>query len=534
MIELLRAADRLGAHGSPSKPPPELLSHLPPSFNLRDVAGITRGSAPSNSLPTLRALHACLLSDRLVKPEDTDSDDIKAIGEYVAQAVVPTASVSEADEDSTDWGFAAFKGELGLSILKIVSSAPLEGSLDFAALRSVTAYTDSRDPWTTDGAAAAAEALLAQHLSSAGAGDDLKSRFIMDELLAGFLRPLFSKSRPATVTASGRKAAFPEAAASSSSRYRPADEQASKPWADPQQQLYAVAVLAWAVAHADADAVLARRWHLFTPVLLTLLDEPGAGDLKVRSLGVLGTFWARLPRGLMDQVGLTEVFEQAVFPAVLYLPSLTPEDEAVRVLGAAYPVLFQIAGLAYPEDLIGEPTRTPDFSASQRKLLDKIIREGIMVGYHHAKEHIRLVELFCNKMQSIVNGIGILAVKHLKDLIPMIDEITTDPFGTKHPPALFAAIRLLQAIMRCCWPRVDAYCNEIIKILTVCYLNVEDEDGFLGDVPGRGEIKSQLARTADVLSAIMTSKGRDLAQTVSPLLEKEPLLGELFQAPGAH
>jgi hypothetical protein len=120
---------------------------------------------------------------------------------------------------------------------------------------------------------------------------------------------------------------------------------------------------------------------------------------------------------------------------------------------------------------------------------------------------------------------------HLQDLIPMVSAIATDPFGTKHPPALLAAIRLLQAIMRCCWPRISTYSTEIINILTMCYLNIEDEDAYPAGAPSKDELKSQLIRTAEVLSAIMTSENCSLAQTTAILVEKEPLLQKLFIIP---
>jgi len=37
-----------------------------------------------------------------------------------------------------------------------------------------------------------------------------KSAFIIEDLLKSYIIPLFSKARPATITASGRKAAFPD------------------------------------------------------------------------------------------------------------------------------------------------------------------------------------------------------------------------------------------------------------------------------------------------------------------------------------
>lgn len=307
------------------------------------------------------------------------------------------------------WQPIAARGEVGLAVLESLQGMH-KADLDDKALVAAAAYTSAQDPWTTPTAASSARAILDAALAGNAKREEA---LIASTILTTFLRPLFSKARPATVTASGRKAEFVETARYSGGVGGGLDgpsEAELKPWR--HAHAYAVAVFEWAVSRSHRD-LLAAHWHLFTPVLLTLLDE-GQTDVKVRALHIFGAFWARCPPGLMARVGLAGVFEQAVFPAVLYLPTLTPEEESVRILDAAYPALFQIAGLAYPEDAIGEPVKQPEFTEAQRRTLDKIIREGLLVGYHHASEHIRLTELFCMKAISIVNGMGILAVKHLK------------------------------------------------------------------------------------------------------------------------
>lgn len=272
-------------------------------------------------------------------------------------------------------------------------------------LLAVAAYTNTQDPWTSSAAAVKAESVLAEQLSTS----ERKTSFITTTILSTFLRPLFSKSRPATVTASGRKAEFVEDVRYGGSFNDPSEVE-MKPWK--HAQAYAIAIFEWAVFNSGHE-MLSKHWHLYTPVLLTLLDEPET-NMKVRTMHIFSAFWERCPAGQMAKVGLAEIFEQAVFPAVLYLPTLTPEDESIRILEAAYPALFQIAGLPYPEERIGEPVQKSDFTEAQRKLLDKIFRQAILVGHRHANEHIRLTELFCQKTAFLVNGMGILAVKHLK------------------------------------------------------------------------------------------------------------------------
>ncbi|KAI0854093.1 hypothetical protein F5Y00DRAFT_876 [Daldinia vernicosa] len=470
--------------------------------------------------------------DRIDQDNNLD-DTLRDVADVISSLILPIRSCDSLDEDETDYSALQRKGELGLLALDALTKTPSKPAplqLPHPVLLRVTAFTNAADPWTTAESRSLSHSLLEAQLQQLG--DSQTRAFIAEDILTSFLRPLFSKSRPAAITASGRKAEFVEP-----SRYDGASRESpeTKPWKYAHR--YAVTVFAWAVERADST-LLQAHWPLFTPVLLTLIDEPGPSAFKVRALGILRAFWARCPAGLMRDTGLGEVFEQAVFPAVLYLPSLTPEDESLDILGAAYPVLIEMAGLAVDRPLVtaGAITAqeqqtqksTHQITEAQRRLLDKIIREGIMIGYHHAKEHVRLVGLFCETLVCIINGMGILAVKHLKDFIPMLSEVMIDPFGTKHPPTLSSATNLLQAILRNCWPRIQHYCNEVIKMIMLCWLNIEDEESLPPNSPIANDLKSRLTQTANMLSAIMKAAQIDFRQRVDPLIEKEPQLKELF------
>ncbi|ORY59663.1 uncharacterized protein BCR38DRAFT_526961 [Pseudomassariella vexata] len=512
--ELLKISRHIGQDSSPSDIPREITSLLPSSFTLEDVSNMLIGSKLSGDISSLRAIQACLGSEKLTSSDGEDPDALQKVAKYVARSILPVSDASLSDGFKI-WKNHALKAEVGLDVLHSIDhSKAIE--LDDPVFVSITAFTSVKDSWTTETSSSLAHGILKAHLQVGKA----QQKFIVETVLNGFLRPLFSKSRPATVTASGRKAEFVEA-----SRYAGLDAQseAFKQWKHSQR--YAITVFEWAVVQADEE-LLRKHWHMFTPVLLTLLDESET-EIKIRAITIFTDFWARCPAGLMRKVGLAEVFEQAIFPAVLYLPSLTPEDESVRILNTAYPALFQLAGLPYPEK-IDEPCTYPEFSKAEKQLLDKIIREGILVGHNHASEYVRLTELFLLKARYIVNGMGILAVKHLKDFIPMVSQVMIDPFGTKYPPVLHAGARLLQVIMRCCWPRMPGYCDEVVKVLTVCALNIEDEDAFPEGAAGKEKLKSELMRTADMLSAVIKAEGIDLSKRVIPLIEKEPSLAQLF------
>ncbi|KAI0539963.1 hypothetical protein GGR58DRAFT_462652 [Xylaria digitata] len=578
--QLLEAAHKLESASLLPDAPELLLSAVPAQFTLDDIRGLaTETQDRSDTTAVLSAVYIALKSNKLgIQLNEGDDDTRNIVLEDIAlqigQMMVPVCSGATFDEDSTDYTSLSHNGLLGVHILKLLLTLTSGTSLVLPtrSLLSVIAFTNRDDPWTSSTCADLARSLLSDYFQRISPPQAMKpvtslnprsvrdsrvgrepsekkppkterARFITENVLTGFLRPLFAKSRPTTVTASGRPAAFPEPA----SRYSQGDgfggaddASVTKPWK--YRQRYAVTVFEWAVENADSD-LLQECWPLYTPVLLTLLDEPQPVSLKLRALSIFRNFWRLCPEGLLSRTGLADVFEQAVFPTVLSLPSLTPEDESCDLLAAAYPALFDIAGLdpEVGENEVAKAGSTSDykvsdkqhlhstgFSEAQRKLLDKLVREGIMVGYHHAKQYIRLVDFFCRTLRRLVTSIGILTVKYLKDIVPMISEILVDPFGTKYPPVLLSATCLLQAVLQTCWPRIPHYCNEVIKITMLCWLNIQEEDSFPPNQPTKAELKQQLIRTVEILSAIMAAAKLDMSDRVCPLIAKDPQLRTLF------
>lgn len=110
----------------------------------------------------------------------------------------------------------------------------------------------------------------------------------------------------------------------------------------------------------------------------------------------------------------------------------------------------------------------------------------------------------------------------------MISEILVDPFGTKHPPTLLSATLLLQSVLQTCWPRVPHYCNEIIKIAMLAWLNIQDDDSFPPSKTTKAELQQQLTRTVEMLSAVTVAAKLDISDRVRPLVEKDPQLRPLF------
>ena len=146
------------------------------------------------------------------------------------------------------------------------------------------------------------------------------------------------------------------------------------------------------------------NWPLITPPLLALIDDSSL-EYKISGCNSLFILLEKCPSALLERTGLGEVFEDAVMPCLSYLPSLTEEPDSLRILGAAYPVLIQLALARFPDERK---------YAARIKALDRVLRNGIVKGYAHAGEHVKIAELLVNQTTRLVNVMGTESVRHLK------------------------------------------------------------------------------------------------------------------------
>lgn len=143
---------------------------------------------------------------------------------------------------------------------------------------------------------------------------------------------------------------------------------------------------------------------MFIPPLLTLLDDLQT-DVRRRGLLVLAEFLKKVSSKVLKQTGLGEVFEDAVIPTLLFLPTLTPVEESMRLLRPAYSALFLLADVRFPEH---------EDQFEKMKLLDRIMRQGIFQGYHHSADSVPIVKLLLEQTGILICRMKMYAVKHLK------------------------------------------------------------------------------------------------------------------------
>ena len=112
-------------------------------------------------------------------------------------------------------------------------------------LLTLLAFADESEPWVPSvEVSAQASSLLDRLLGDARA----KEQFMAESILQRYLRPLFSKSKPESITSSGRKAAFVDPFRGRGEGL-PDDSAETKPWKF--TDLRAIPAVAWVIKEAD-------------------------------------------------------------------------------------------------------------------------------------------------------------------------------------------------------------------------------------------------------------------------------------------
>ena len=298
-----------------------------------------------------------------------------------------------------------------LVLSRLQEAKPLSADESVVAiLTCLASFTNLNDPWTCPKARDHACSLSGVY---AGSGN---LSTILTGLLQERVKPLFAQTRNPAITQQGRKAIDPLPIATAA--HSDLDDE-NKPWK--YRNAYIVTVFQWGLSQLDVRTIIKpfvsvlwliksqessvqANWPLIIPPLLALIDDSST-KYKVKGCNLLAVFLKKCPSHLLERTGLGELFENAIMPCLMSLPSLTEEAESLQMLKAAYPALISLALVRFP----GE--KRP---AARIKALDKILRNGILKGYAYAGEHVQIAELLVNTMTILVNELGVESIKHLK------------------------------------------------------------------------------------------------------------------------
>lgn len=288
------------------------------------------------------------------------------------------------------------------------------------------------------------------------------------------IRPLFLKARPSSVTDAGRRVTTTVLPAKMTADSL--NDEVNKPWKD-DKQAFALDLLVWVVQALD-EKLLEEVWHMVVPPVLTLADD---WETKYKRLGaeLLRKVLEVTPPLLLARTGLGEVFEEALLPCLTFLPTITPENESLALLSAVYPALLALSRTRYPKTPQPSNSKfsTADLSRQRTKFLDTIIRKGILYGYQHCSQYPRITRLLFDYLALLINELGIDSVKHLQYILPMLTDTLSHPLAAGQTATLTSAVQMLQSVILNAWPRMPEHRGQVLKGLTLCWLNQVDGTG---------------------------------------------------------
>lgn len=321
-------------------------------------------------------------------------------------------------------------------------------------------------------------------------------------------------------------------------------EEMSKPWK--YEAPYSFVVLEFCVKNASTD-IMKEHWSLYIPPILTLVDDTST-YARSRGLSIMSTFIPRFPSKVLIQSGLDSVFEEAITPSLMWLPSLTPLEESLEILPEAYRALGVLCDVRYPlpktSSSVSLPSNLKEIlkvnekenvqekkrKKERLKFLDRVTREGVFSAYMHSSEIPDIVEILVEQMSMLISKMGIHSVKHLKDILPILSAILTDPFVTSHERLLLEAVKALQVVVLNGWPRMseERHKNEIIQTLLVCWKTVNEALTEKKDDERRKkmeEVKSDIGVAGRLLVKAVESE-IDITKEMAPLMSVD---GEMIE-----
>ncbi|TGO23486.1 hypothetical protein BPAE_0130g00040 [Botrytis paeoniae] len=534
---------------------------LPPSYSFEDLCRELvdeRQEGEDEELENLVILASCLKENSTLSKKADDDIWHEKLEDHLSKKLLPdgkTFSLDKIDEeDKPDkvHKIKQCKEKYSLCILSIEHllsiSSNTSQSPKNSTLLSLIPFTSTNYAWTTPQSQLIAVTILDKYESYAKSPE-----FLVNHLLRSFIRLIFSEApTPESITASSRKA-HP-----SSAPPRHFDILESSPSKQPWRSNipYTIPVLQWIVDVIPADLLRTQAWPLLTTPILILLDS-SSNPIRIHALRILPMLFSKMGDKLLQQTGLGDVFENTIHPVLLFLPSTTPVEETLKLLPEGYKALNALCNAIWPskgdEDAstsvttiaIKKPskhTTTPSKSPAQLRLafLDRIIRHAVLPAYLHCQEIPSVVEILVVQTGIIIPEMKIPGVKHLKDILPILVNILSNPFFPDTSPSLVSnTLKTLREIILVFWPRIttDEHRLVIISALTLlnCHICSKVDDKSEEQKDASSEILNELRETGKVFTAVVQQAGdekerQSFEQELVKIIEADGTLARVFGA----
>ncbi|TQB76720.1 hypothetical protein MPDQ_007115 [Monascus purpureus] len=420
-------------------------------------------------------------------------------------------SLSEDDKNAAndlyDWAAAiALPSSLFAESESLSGLLPIQRAFNAPdIIVALASFTSEKDAWVTKESFAKSTTVLQAYITERRLENDPSLWSMIEYILKNRIKPLFSKTRNPAITAAGRKNFHPIPLPRFDMSVLDPE---TKPWK--VSDVYATTVFSWIIMQylpTDRDH-LEAHFPLLVPPILALIDDESL-PFKAHGCSLLSQFLIPIRESgsdILRRSNLSSVFEEAVTPCLLSLPTITPEDDSLQLLGVAYPALLSLlkTSYGYPSYKLPHPSsRHQQLSKDKQKYTDsvtKVLRFNLIPSFHHISStnpasvssfasfpFPRLSAFLVEQITIAVNELQIHTTKYLQELIPLLYSTLSSPFGTAYPLLLLAATTATCAVILNAHPRVWRWRGELLGGACSCWLQVSEEEKRIAEQAARGE-----------------------------------------------
>lgn len=201
--------------------------------------------------------------------------------------------------------------------------------------------------------------------------------------------------------------------------------------------------------------------------------------------------------GFLRRTNLSSVFEDAIKQCLYSLPSITPEDDSIRLLGEAYPALLSVLKTAYQ---LPASKKTADQDIYTTGVI-KILRDHLITSFHHISStsttsptstfasfpYPRLSTLLVDQMCTVIPELGAHTAKYLQEIIPVLYSTLSNPFGPAHAPLLLSSVTASRMVILNAHPRLWRWRGEILGGVCSCWVHAVEEEEQIAERTSEGQ-----------------------------------------------
>lgn len=269
-------------------------------------------------------------------------------------------------------------------------------------------------------------------------------------------------------------------------------------------------------------AQLEAHFPLLVPAILSLIDDSSI-HFKTKGCNLLNELLKPIQKSGSDillRTNLASVFQDAITPCLLSLPSITPEEGSLKLLGAAYPALLSLLKTAYKNPSTKKSqSQTEEDKEKYLTSLSKILRSNLISSFHHISSstpaitttsasfpYPQLSTFLLEWIATFITELGIHTTKYLQDIVPVLYTTLSNPFGTAYPPLLFAAVSTTKTLILNAHPRIWRWRGEILGGLTACWLHLVGDSKEANTGKHQASVSELTKLTQELKSAVHVLK----------------------------